>query len=202
MKILYLDESGTANAQDQKYFVLASLIVSLEQKKIIENILNDLVQKFPYDIPNDAEIHANVIYSGRSVWRRSDKKVRIEFMKKCLVSVFTTLGHDFYSYSYIEAKNKSHVKFITLATIEHFCELLEKQNEIGFVISDKSSFEIDIQESVIENKMKNLIEPPLFMDSRFSRLVQFADLVAYAVYRHLEKNDDQFYVLCKNLILK
>lgn len=198
MKILYLDESGTANAQDQKYFVLASLIVTLEQKTIIETILADLVKKYPYDIPLEAEIHANVIFSGRGVWRKNNKNDRIDLIKNCLTNVFEKIGHDFYSYSYIEAKNKGHIYSITLSAIDHFDSQLRNEKNIGLVISDKNSYEIGIQESVISNKMKNLIEPPLFIDSRFSRLIQFADLIAYSVYRHLEKNDNQFYSILRN----
>ena len=41
--------------------------------------------------------------------------------------------------------------------------------------------------------LRNLAEVPLFIDSRASRLIQLADLVAYAIFRKFEANDDQFY---------
>jgi hypothetical protein len=38
-----------------------------------------------------------------------------------------------------------------------------------------------------------LAEVPLFLDSKASRLIQLADLVAYAVFRNYERTDSQFY---------
>jgi len=40
----------------------------------------------------------------------------------------------------------------------------------------------------------------LFIDSRASRLIQLADLVSYAIYRHYEKNDSQFYSIIAHKI--
>ncbi len=36
------------------------------------------------------------------------------------------------------------------------------------------------------------------MDSRASRLIQLADLVAYAIARHYERGDSQFYNIIKD----
>jgi len=41
--------------------------------------------------------------------------------------------------------------------------------------------------------VRNLSEVPMFNDSRASRLVQLADLVAYSVYRHHKHGDGQFF---------
>jgi hypothetical protein len=38
----------------------------------------------------------------------------------------------------------------------------------------------------------NLSEVPLFMDSKASRLVQLADLVAFSLYRYYEAQDSRF----------
>ena len=37
-------------------------------------------------------------------------------------------------------------------------------------------------------------EVPVFLDSKASRLIQLADLVAYALFRHHEHNDNRFYL--------
>ena len=74
-------------------------------------------------------------------------------------------------------------------------------NQRGIVIFDKSSKEVSIQELAHEFKtlghewssLKNMSEVPLFVDSEATRLIQLADLAAYALFRHYERSDDQFY---------
>jgi hypothetical protein len=41
--------------------------------------------------------------------------------------------------------------------------------------------------------LQNLAEVPMFVDSRASRLVQLADLVAYAMWRKYEYQDGRFF---------
>lgn len=38
-------------------------------------------------------------------------------------------------------------------------------------------------------------EVPLFLDSKASRMIQLADLVAYSIYRNYEHKDSQFFEL-------
>ena len=40
---------------------------------------------------------------------------------------------------------------------------------------------------------RNLVDVPLFVDSRATRIIQYADLVAYAMWRKFEKGDDEFF---------
>jgi hypothetical protein len=42
-------------------------------------------------------------------------------------------------------------------------------------------------------KTRNYAEVPVFIDSEASRLIQLADLVSYAIFRHFEFNDSRFY---------
>ena len=38
-----------------------------------------------------------------------------------------------------------------------------------------------------------MADVPLFVDSRATRIIQYADLVAYALWRKFEKGDDEFF---------
>lgn len=40
---------------------------------------------------------------------------------------------------------------------------------------------------------RNLAEVPVFLDSRASRLIQLADLVAYSVFQKFERGDTRFF---------
>jgi hypothetical protein len=40
---------------------------------------------------------------------------------------------------------------------------------------------------------RNYAEVPVFIDSQASRLIQLADLVAYAIFLKFERGDDRYY---------
>lgn len=71
----------------------------------------------------------------------------------------------------------------------------------GLIVFDESRYEGRLQTLARDFRTightwgvtHDLIEVPLFVDSRASRLVQLADLVSYATYRRFEKNDRQFF---------
>ena len=71
----------------------------------------------------------------------------------------------------------------------------------GIMLFDESSTEKRIQTLAREfkytghtwGKTINYAEVPVFLDSRASRLIQLADLVAYSLFRFYEHNDDSFY---------
>lgn len=71
----------------------------------------------------------------------------------------------------------------------------------GIIIFDKSTYETTIQTLATDFRtighrwgvLHNLSEVPLFLDSRASRLIQLADLIAYSVFQKYEHGDDQFY---------
>jgi Protein of unknown function (DUF3800) len=48
--------------------------------------------------------------------------------------------------------------------------------------------------------LNNLAEVPLFLDSKASRLIQLADLIAWSTFRNYESNDDQFFSIIKSRI--
>ena len=76
----------------------------------------------------------------------------------------------------------------------------------GLILFDKCSVERSIQTMAREFKitghtfgrLRNLAEVPVFVDSEASRLIQLADLVAYALFRHHEFNDSVFYDVIRN----
>jgi len=73
--------------------------------------------------------------------------------------------------------------------------------ERGLIRFDKSSTEARVQTLARDFKYsghqygrtRNYAEVPVFLDSKASRLIQLADLVAYSIFRHIEFNDSQFF---------
>ena len=81
-----------------------------------------------------------------------------------------------------------------------------KNTQRGLVLFDKSSKEANIQSLATSFKkdghewgnLKNMAEVPAFLDSEATRLIQLADLVAYAIFRYFEKGDSQFYEIIEH----
>ena len=184
MKILYLDESGSINHPHQKYYVLAGVSLSIQDKATAEKILNQLVTKTKNNNPEELEIHANVIYSGRGFWRSKGLNERKNFIKNCLEDVIKEISCNVYYIAETE-KTKSQIIKNFYFIVDKFDNILTALPPIaiknGLVVSDKMSFEEDIQLMARQYQFKNLIEVPVFIDSRSSRMVQFADLVAYDI---------------------
>jgi len=88
-------------------------------------------------------------------------------------------------------------------------EYAQKQvAERGLILFDKNSAEQRIQTLARDfkysghswGKTKNYAEVPVFLDSKASRLIQLADLVAWALFRKFERNDPTFFDLIKGRI--
>ncbi len=46
--------------------------------------------------------------------------------------------------------------------------------------------------------LRNFAEVPLFIDSKASRLIQLADLIAYAIFRNYERQDDSLFSIIRH----
>ena len=77
----------------------------------------------------------------------------------------------------------------------------------GLLILDESSYETSLQSLAHrfrstgtrwQNRLRNIPEVPLFVDSRASRLIQLADHVAYAVFRRYERSDTEYFDIIVN----
>ena len=76
-----------------------------------------------------------------------------------------------------------------------------KNTQRGIIIFDKSTYETTIQSLAIDFRtigyqwgvIRNFAEVPLFLDSKASRLIQLADIIAYSIFRYFEKGDNTFY---------
>jgi hypothetical protein len=68
------------------------------------------------------------------------------------------------------------------------------------IVLDKSSYETSLQTLARDfrtsgqkwGQVRNISDVPLFVDSRATRLIQYADLVVYAFGRYYEHGDDEF----------
>ncbi len=78
---------------------------------------------------------------------------------------------------------------------------LQNDTQRGLIILDKSSYETSLQTLAREfradghrwGQLRNLSDVPLFVDSRATRMIQYADLIAYALRTYYERGDARYF---------
>jgi hypothetical protein len=91
---------------------------------------------------------------------------------------------------------------------DHYLTRLHKAGDTqrGVILFDKSTYETTLQALATDFRtighkwgvIRNFAEVPLFLDSQASRLIQLADLIAYAIFRYYETGDDRFFSIIRN----
>lgn len=218
MHLLYADESGSVADPNQQFFVLAGVSLFERQSYWISTEMDKIASRFNPDDPNSVELHGNPMLNGRGFWRQFSKADRFQAIKDCL----TVLSNSHKSNRiFVCAIRKASISpddpvekaFEQLSSrFDHFLRRLHKNNDTqrGIMIMDKSTYESTLQNLATDFRtightwgvLNNLAEVPLFLDSKASRLIQLADLIAYAAFRYYERSDDQFYSIVRGRLDK
>jgi hypothetical protein len=218
MHLLYVDESGSAADASQKHFVLAGVSVFERQTHWVEQKLNEIAARFNEIDPHSLELHGSPMRSGKDGWRKIPRSDREQAIKDALqlgivdhanknsVRLFGTVvnksklnGIDpvFHSFEQITSRFD---KFLQR------CYTKNQDAQRGLMLFDESSTEQRIQTLAREfkynghtyGKTRNYSEVPVFLNSKASRLIQLADLVAYSMFRHYEHGDSQYFDIFKH----
>lgn len=210
MHLLYADESGSKIDPKQIFFVLAGVSVFERQVYWLTKEMDAIAERFnPLD-PNSIELHASPMYHGKRSWRAFPRNDRIQAIKDVL-ELFARSAASNRMFACVVRKsvlgNKDPLEFCfeqIASRFDYYLQRLYKQNndnQRGLMIFDKSTYETTLQGMTAGYKktghswgvVKNIAEVPLFLDSKASRLIQLADIIAYSLFRHYEEKDDQFY---------
>lgn len=147
--------------------------------------------------------------AGRGIWRRFPKDERLHAMRDAL-HVFANSHKANRAFvcvirkTAISPKSPITLSFEQIASrFDQFLMRLHRNGDSqrGIIIFDKSTYESPIQNLAADFRtighswgvLRNLAEVPLFLDSKASRLIQLADLIAYAAFRKYEKGEEQFF---------
>lgn len=203
MHLLYLDESG--NDPSLPWFVLAGLSVPERQTHWIEQDLNQIASRFGADAVYDVELHGSPMHTGNKRWRkvpREDRQQAIQDALRCGVTERQQYGVRLFGAvirrdclpagrePIDEAFEQLSARFDQMLT--RLNRRPNRQAERGLILFDKAANEMTIQAVAREFKYtghqwgrtRNYAEVPVFLNSETSRLIQLADLVAYALYQH------------------
>jgi hypothetical protein len=214
MCLLYADESGSIHDANQQYFVLAGFCVFERQGYWIAKELDKIAARFNPADPAAVELHGSPMAAGRGVWRQHQKADRMKAMEDALQvflsshpsnRLFASVMHK----AAVSPRDPVEFAFEQLSSrFDHYLTRLHKVGDTqrGIIIFDKSTYETTIQSLATDFRtighrwgiIRNFSEVPLFLDSRASRLIQLADMIAYAIFRYFEKGDSRFYSIIQN----
>ena len=213
MHLLYLDEAGSMSDRTQRHFILAGIALFERQTHWLQTELDNLVNSLGHPDPDLLELHASQIFNGRGWWRRREfRNRRREIIREGLAASGALRGDWRLFGAVIDKQELSPEDPIEYAfeqlcsRFDHFLRRLHHQgsSQRGLIILDraaKAQQEMRLQSLAAEFKTvghswgvtRNLADVPLFVDSRSTRIIQYADLVAYAIWRKFEKDDDEFF---------
>jgi hypothetical protein len=209
MYLLYIDDSGSVTDTKCNHCVLAGFAVYETKPYWIEKTLNDIVNKYLPTFP-DVEIHGSPMHSGNKEWRGIPKDIRESIIMDVLHLIASDrsirLFASVISKSAAASSDISGDLFTQVASrFDMFLGRLyntEKNPQRGIVIFDKSTSELTIQRlshvfittgHQWGKRLNNFAEVPLFLDSKMSRSIQMADLIAYSIFRYFEYNDSKYF---------
>ena len=206
MHLLYLDDSGTIGDPQTDHCLLAGFSIFERKTFWVEQEIDKIIEK--HSLPSVMEFHASHIMAGKKAWRKLPKDVRQEILfdlcrviknRKGVIRLFASIRNVARSQS--QGTDLTTDLFTQVAS--RFDMFLGRiyhnsgKGERGIIIFDKSKSENIIQNMShkfrnIGHKLgtlRNLAEVPLFLDSKASRLIQLADIVAYAFHRKYNRHD-------------
>ena len=211
MHLLYLDDAGSPGNPNEKHFVLAGIALFERQTHWLQIALDDLAKDLGQSDPVDIEFHGSPIARGRGrLWRSVPKEQRATIIRRGLEAARALRG-EWRLFGVVVDKQARSPEDPVAYAFEQLCSRFDMflkrlyakggEPQRGLIILDKSAEETRLQSMASEFKThghrwgvtRNLVEVPLFVDSRATRLIQYADLVAYALWRKFEKQDSDFF---------
>lgn len=210
MYILYVDDAGSPTNNQNKHFVLAGVALFEAHGFFLQNELEKVVASTGLVDPETLELHGNEMQSGRDRWRPlRGKAERRSVISDALAQAFKLRG-DWRLFGVVIEKaaiaGRDPVEYAFEQLCSRFDMFLSRKRHSGkahkgLIVLDKSTKETRIQGLTAEfrrsghswGRTHNLADVPFFADSRATRLIQYADLVAYALWRAFEHNDWEFY---------
>ena len=214
MFFLYVDESGTPFGARPRCFILAGITVPARRAQSLSEQLEEVAAPFGAYIPGAVELHGSPMWMGRGEWRAVPQNERREAAKNALQLID---GENCRVIASVLNKKEfapdNTVHFAFREIIGEFETFLARQFQReatprhGLLICDKLSDpgrEKTVQTLAstgrLWSKPHNMAEVPLFVDSRATRLIQLADLAAYALFRKYEWNENALFEIIQDKV--
>jgi hypothetical protein len=219
MYLLYLDESGHPQDPNTDFFVLAGFAVFERTTHWVESHMNPIAERFNKLDPSAIEFHGSPMYSAKGDWNGVNPQDRVQAVVDILsilskpqlqLRVFASVIEK----STVPQDEILHRSYEVLAHAfdQYLTSMWHKKQDAqrGLVVCDKAAYEQKLQtlstlfkhQGHSLGKLRNFAEVPLFLDSKASRLIQMADMIAYWIFRYYQSGDDRGYQLLQPSILR
>ncbi len=210
MCLLYLDDAGSVQNASDRHYVLAGIALFERQVEFLDRALNELARSISPDQNSELEFHANHMQTGRGKWRKlGHRGKRRQFMAEAL-ALADRLQGKWCLFGAVVEKSAVSPEDASEFAFEQICSRFDQylgrmhsanNTQRGLIILDKSTSETRLQTLANEfrrnghrwGQLRNIVDVLFFVDSRASRAIQFADMVAYALWRKYERGDDEFF---------
>lgn len=201
MHLLYLDDSGSTGNPADRHVILAGVAVYERLPYWFSRHLDVIARDLRPEDWTDLEFRGVDILSGRKRWRKIDRTVREASYARALRILGTSdqlrlFGAAIHKASLSPEDPIEYAFEQLISRFDQFLGRLHKTGDTqrGIVILDKSSYETSLQSLAHDfridghrwGKLHNISETPLFVDSRATRMIQFADMIAYALRQYFE----------------
>lgn len=206
---LYLDDAGSVGNPAEKHFILAGICLFERQIHWLQDELDRVARTTTHHSPETLELHGNQILAGRNWWRSVPKDERRRVIRHGLAAARALKG-DWCLFGVVIDKQERAPEDPIEYAFEQLCNRFDRylmrkhrqgNSQKGIIVLDKSTRETRLQSLATEFKTtghrwgttKNIADVPFFVDSRATRLIQYADLVSYALWQKFEKGDGEFF---------
>jgi hypothetical protein len=209
MFLLYVDESGTPESEDQNYFVLGAVAIYETQAFYLSRNFDNIQDKWFPASAESVEFHSANIRNRNEVFRKfkvdEGKQIFSDLCNSILGisdKALTLFGIAIHKASF-PTDDPIEKAFYELCG--HFDVFVKRINESGMyeknralMILDSSKYSGHLDKLLLGyqrhggtkfGRVYYFADAPAFANSGTSRLLQAADLVAYSLYRYYEKND-------------
>jgi hypothetical protein len=170
--------------------------------------MDDIAASVWPDNPQGLEFRGADILNGKKQWRGVGKTARHEAYCKALQVLMQANGVRLFGAAIYKAsvspEDPMEVAFEYVANrFDRMLGRLHKGGDTqrGIIVLDESSYETSLQGLAATfrqaghkwGQLYNLAEVPFFVDSKATRLIQYADLVAHAIRRYYERGDSTYF---------
>ena len=211
MFLLYVDESGNTKNPNDEYFVLGSVAIYETRAYFLSNEIDRIQEKWFPTASVPIEFHAAQIYNHScEPWHSLFRDDCMQILYDLCDAISAVVERGLYLFGVaVHKKSFPQDDAIEKAFYEicgHFDEFINqinlmlehKERNRGMMVMDSSRYRGHLDKLLMQyrkrggtkyGRVKNLADAPTFADSKTTRLLQAADLVAYSIFRRYQSGD-------------
>jgi hypothetical protein len=204
MHLLYLDDSGAVSNPADRHVVLAGVAVFERQVHWTAQALDAIAARVWPDNPQGLEFRGTDVLGGKKHWRGVEKAERLAVYKDVLAVVgrsrwLRVFGAAIHKQAVSPDEPMEYAFEQICNRFDRYLARLHKRGDTqrGLIVLDESAYETALQRLTTDfrtighrwGKLHNLCDVPLFVNSRATRMIQLADMIAFAIRRYYERGD-------------